>query len=58
MARAARFSTRIDLAAFGLLIILALVAAAAPATMREPVARAMRRTVVVPLVGLQRGAER
>lgn len=58
MARAARFSTRIDLAAFGLLIILALIAAAAPATMREPVARVMRRTVVVPLVGLQRGAER
>ncbi len=58
MARAARFSTRIDLAAFGLLILLALVAAAAPATMREPVARTMRRTVVVPLVGLQRGAER
>ena len=58
MARAARFSTRIDLAAFVLLIILALIAAAAPATMREPVARVMRRTVVVPLVGLQRGAER
>jgi rod shape-determining protein MreC len=58
VARAARFSTRIDLAAFGLLIILALIAAAAPATMREPVARVMRRTVVVPLVGLQRGAER
>jgi rod shape-determining protein MreC len=58
VARAARFSTRLDLAAFGLLIILALIAAAAPATMREPVARVMRRTVVVPLVGLQRGAER
>jgi rod shape-determining protein MreC len=58
VARAARFSTRIDLAAFGLLILLALIAAAAPATMREPVARVMRRTVVVPLVGLQRGAER
>jgi rod shape-determining protein MreC len=58
VARAARFSSRIDLAAFGLFIILALVAAAAPATMREPVARAMRRTVVVPLIGLQRGAER
>ncbi len=58
MARAARFSSRIDLAAFGLLIVLALIAAAAPATMREPVARVMRRTVVVPLVGLQRGAER
>jgi rod shape-determining protein MreC len=58
LARAARFSTRIDLAAFGLFVILALVAAAAPATMREPVARTMRRTVVVPLVGLQRGAER
>jgi rod shape-determining protein MreC len=58
VARAARFSTRIDLAAFMLLIILALIAAAAPATMREPVARVMRRTVVVPLVGLQQGAER
>jgi rod shape-determining protein MreC len=58
LARAARFSTRIDLAAFGLLIVLALIAAAAPATMREPIARVMRRTVVVPLVGLQRGAER
>jgi rod shape-determining protein MreC len=58
LARAARFSTRIDLAAFGLLIVLALIAAAAPATMREPIARVMRRTVVVPLIGLQRGAER
>jgi rod shape-determining protein MreC len=58
LARAARFSTRIDLAIFGLLILLALIGAAAPATMREPVARVMRRTVVVPLVGLQRGAER
>jgi rod shape-determining protein MreC len=58
VARAARFSPRIDVAAFGLLILLALIAAAVPATMREPVARLMRRTVVVPLVGLQRGAER
>ncbi|MFN2567858.1 MAG: rod shape-determining protein MreC [Gemmatimonadaceae bacterium] len=58
MARAARFSTRIDLAAFGMLIILALVASAAPASMREPVARTMRRTVVVPLIGLQSGAEK
>jgi rod shape-determining protein MreC len=58
VARAARFSSRIDLAAFGLFIILSLVAAAAPATMREPVAQALRRSVVVPLVGLQRGAER
>jgi rod shape-determining protein MreC len=37
---------------------LSLVAVALPNESREPIASALRRTVVAPLVGLQRGAER
>jgi rod shape-determining protein MreC len=39
-------------------VVLSLVAVALPAESREPIAGALRRTVVAPLVGLQRGAER
>ena len=39
-------------------IVLSLVAVALPNESREPIASALRRTVVAPLVGLQRGAER
>ena len=57
MARAARFSGRLDTVVFAGCIILALVASALPDQMREPVASSLRRTLVAPLVGLQRSAE-
>lgn len=58
MARAARFSGRLDTVVFAGCIILALVASALPTQMRDPVASSLRRTIVAPLVGMQRGAER
>jgi rod shape-determining protein MreC len=58
MARAARFSGRLDTVVFAGCIILSLVASALPTTMRDPVASSLRRTIVAPLVGMQRGAER
>jgi rod shape-determining protein MreC len=39
-------------------VLLSLVAIALPGEAREPIARALRRTVVAPLVGLEEGAER
>src|SRR5205823_13535394 len=57
MARAARFSGRLDTVVFAGCIVLALVASALPNQMREPVASSLRRTLVAPLVGLQRSAE-
>lgn len=58
MARAARLSGRFDTVIFAGCIILALVAIALPNQMRDPVAASLRRTIVAPLVGLQRSAER
>ena len=58
MARAARLSGRFDTVVFGGCLILALVASALPTPMRDPVAASLRRTLVAPLVGLQRSAER
>ena len=58
MARAARLSGRVDTVVFAGCIVLALVASALPTEMRDPVASSLRRTIVAPLVGLQRGAER
>src|SRR5688572_2546078 len=58
MARAARLSGRVDTVVFAGCIVLALVASALPTEMRDPVASSLRRFVVAPLVGLQRGAER
>jgi rod shape-determining protein MreC len=58
MARAARLSGRFDAAVFAVCVVLALVASALPAPMRDPVAASLRRTLVAPLVGLQRSAER
>lgn len=57
MARAARYSSRLDLALFVVCLLFAFVMLVLPAPMREPVAESLRRTVVAPLVGLQRGAE-
>jgi rod shape-determining protein MreC len=39
-------------------VLLSLVAIALPGEAREPIARALRRTIVAPLVGLEEGAER
>lgn len=58
MARAARFSGRLDTVVFASCIVLAVVASALPAQLRDPVAASLRRSMVAPLVGLQRSAER
>jgi rod shape-determining protein MreC len=58
MARAARLSGRVDTVVFAGCVLLALVASALPNQMRDPVAASLRRTLVAPLVGLQRSAER
>jgi rod shape-determining protein MreC len=58
MARAATLGGRLDTMVFGACILVALVMSALPDQMREPVAGTLRRTIVAPLVGLQRGAER
>jgi rod shape-determining protein MreC len=57
MARAARFSGRLDTMVLSGCIILALVASALPTNMRDPVAASLRQTIVAPLVGLQQSAE-
>ena len=58
MARAARFTNRFDLVLFGGCILLSLVAMVLPPNLREPVAGGLRRSLVAPLVRLQRGAEK
>ena len=58
MARSARFSSRIDVVLFGACVLLSLVATVLPARLREPVAGALRRSLVAPLLRLQKGAER
>lgn len=58
MASAARFELRVDAGLLVGCVALSLVAIALPADSREPIAGALRRTIVAPLVGLQSGAER
>ena len=58
MARSARFSSRIDVVLFGACVILSLIATVLPAKLREPIAGALRRSLVAPLIRLQKGAER
>ena len=58
MARAARLGGRYDTTVFSACILVALLLSALPAQMREPISRALRRTIVAPLIGMQRGAER
>jgi cell shape-determining protein MreC len=58
MARAATLGGRFDMVVFGACVVIALVMSALPDPMREPVAAALRRTIVAPLVGLQTSAER
>lgn len=55
---AARFGGRLDTLVLAGCVILALVASALPANLRDPVASSLRRTIVAPLVGLQSGATR
>ena len=55
---AARFGGRLDTLVLAGCIILALVASALPARLREPIASSLRRTIVAPLIGLQSGATR
>lgn len=57
MYRAGRSNPRIDLIILTTCILLALAARTLPATMRDPVATAMRRTFLAPLVMLQGRAE-
>ena len=57
MARVTRLDSRFDTALFAACVFLAIVAHGLPANMREPIAGAMRRTLLAPLVGLQRNAE-
>jgi rod shape-determining protein MreC len=58
VATAARSSARIDAILLGACVLLSLVGLVLPAENTEPVASALRRTVVAPLVSLQRSAER
>src|SRR5258705_10171326 len=58
VATAARLGSRIDAGLLAGCVVLSLVAIALPAADREPIASALRRTIVAPLVGLQKGAER
>ena len=58
MARTARFGNRLDIVLFGACILLSLVSMVMPANLREPVASSLRRSLVAPLVRLQKGAER
>ena len=57
MARVTRLDSRFDTALFAACVFLAIVAHGLPAHMREPVAGTMRRTLLAPLVALQRNAE-
>lgn len=57
MARAVRSSNRTDLIILGATVLLALVARGLPQNMQEPVASAMRRTFLAPLVMLQERSE-
>ncbi len=58
MANAARLGGRIDAGMLAGCVVLSLIMVVLPAKSREPIASALRRTVVAPLVGLQAGAER
>ena len=58
MATAARLGSRVDAGLLVGCLALSLIALALPQDDREPIARALRRSVVAPLVSLQRGAER
>ncbi len=56
MARAARSGTRLDIAVLALCIVLSVVAMALPRQARDPISGAIRRTLMAPLITVQRGA--
>jgi rod shape-determining protein MreC len=56
VARAARSGTRADIAVLALCIVLSVLAMALPAEAREPIAGSLRRSLMAPLVTVQRGA--
>lgn len=58
MARAATLGGRVDTVVFGACVAIAFVLGQLPDAMRDPIAAALRRTIVAPLIGLQRSAER
>jgi rod shape-determining protein MreC len=58
VATAARLGSRIDAGLLAGCVALSLVALVLPNANRDPVAGALRRSIVAPLVGLQNGAER
>jgi rod shape-determining protein MreC len=58
VARTGRISSRTDVVLFGACVALSLLAMALPIQVREPVASALRRTLVAPLLKLQEGSER
>ena len=58
MARTGRISSRMDVVLFGACVFLSLLAMFLPIRVREPVASALRRTLVAPLLKLQEGSER
>jgi rod shape-determining protein MreC len=57
VARVTRLDSRFDTALFAACVFLAIVAHGLPANMRDPIAGTMRRTLLAPLVALQRNAE-
>ncbi|MEP7346793.1 MAG: rod shape-determining protein MreC [Gemmatimonadaceae bacterium] len=58
MARAVRSDSRVDTALLAACVGLSLFSLVLPATLRDSIAGALRRTVVAPLLSLQRQAER
>ncbi|MBA3339460.1 MAG: rod shape-determining protein MreC, partial [Geodermatophilaceae bacterium] len=58
MARTSRLGPRLDVMLFATCVLLSLIATVLPANLREPVASGLRRSLVAPLIRLQKGAER
>src|SRR6185295_9385469 len=58
MARAAQLGGRFDAVVFAACVLVSLVLSGLPEQMRDPIASTLRRTIVAPLIGMQRGAER
>ena len=58
MASPARLSSRVDAGLLAGCVLLSFIAIVIPKEDREPIAAALRRSIVAPLVVLQRGAER
>jgi hypothetical protein len=58
VATAARYGSRVDAGLLVGCVVLSVIALVLKDEDREPIASALRRSIVAPLVGLQRGAER